>query len=176
VRVAFLAFVLVLVAACGTDSSSRQRNEERPAVKDRPAMETMLKRYEAMQADVFDSLKEKFGAKPWEVQPNSLGENRAGCEDEVPGGEQVQLSPMSFAGTYPAADWDKVRDLVEEIGRKHGFDDVAHVKDEPGDLDMVGEDRYGARYEFGMAKNTIFDVRTGCHRWNEKPPPGASRP
>ena len=60
---------------------------------------------------------------------------------------------------------------MEEVGRKHGFDDVAHVKDEPGDLDMVGEDAYGAQYEFGMAKNTIFDVRTGCHRWDQKPSP-----
>ena len=33
-------------------------------MKDRPAMETMVKRYEAMQADVFDSLEKEFGAKP----------------------------------------------------------------------------------------------------------------
>ena len=135
-------------------------------------METMVKRYEAMQADVFDSLEKEFGAKPWEVQPNSLGGGRSGCggPEDDPEGEQVQLPPMSFTGTYPATDWDQVRDLVEEVGRKHGFDDVAHVKDEPGDLDMVGEDEYGGRYEFGMAKNTIFDLRTGCHRWDQKPP------
>ena len=147
-------------------------------MKDRPAMETMVKRYEAMQADVFDSLEKEFGAKPWEVQPNSLGGGRSGCggAEADPEGEQVQLPPMSFMGTYPDADWGQVRDLVEEIGRKHGFDDVAHVKDEPGDLDMVGEDKYGAQYEFGMAKNTIFDLRTGCHRWEQKPAPGELMP
>ena len=42
-------------------------------MKDRPAMETMVKRYEAMQADVFDSLEEEFGAKPWEVSPEQPG-------------------------------------------------------------------------------------------------------
>jgi hypothetical protein len=174
-RLACLA-LLVLTAACGTDSSPAQTTEERPAMKDRPAMETMVKRYEAMQADVFDSLEKEFGAKPWEVSPNSLGGGRSGCSEGDPDGEKVYLPSMSFTGTYPADDWQRVRDLVEETGREHGFDDVAHVKDEPGDLDMVGEDKYGAQYEFGMAKNTVFGLRTGCHRWNEKPPPGALRP
>ena len=143
-------------------------------MKDRPAMETMVKRYEAMQADALRT-----------PSRSEFGRQALGGLTEQPGRRTLRLrrmcgrprgrdgppAPMSFMGTYPAADWDRVRDLVEEVGRKHGFDDVAHVKDEPGDLDMVGEDKYGAQYEFGMAKNTIFDLRTGCHRWNQKPSP-----
>ena len=162
-----LAAMLVLATACGSDSPS---TKESPAVTDRPAMETMVKRYEALQADLFASLEETLGPRDWAVSANSLGGGRSGCDDD-PEAERVQLPPMSFDGTYEPASWDKVRAIVEEAGRRHGFDDVAIVKDEPGDLVMVGEDGYAARYEFGMARNTIFDVRTGCHRWDQKPSP-----
>lgn len=167
--VACLAAMLVLATACGSDSE-RPSTKESPAVTDRPAMETMVKRYEALQADLFASLEAKLGPRGWAVSANSLGGGRSGCEDD-PEGERVQLPPMSFDGTYDAAAWDEVKALVEQVGRTHGFDDVATVKDEPGDLLVVGEDEFGGRYEFGMARNTIFDVRTGCHRWDQKPSP-----
>lgn len=123
-----------------------------------------------MQADLFDSLEEKLGPRDWAVSANSLGGGRSGCEDD-PDAERVQPPPMSFDGTYEPESWDEVKGLVEEVRRTPGFDDVATVKDEPGDLLIVAEDAYGGRYEFGMARNTIFDVRTGCHRWDQKPSP-----
>ena len=139
-------------------------------MKDRPSMETMVKRYQSLQADLFEQLEQDFGAKPWAESANSLGGSRSGCEDDDEA-EQVYLPDMSFRGTYDSADQDRVKALVEKVGRAHGFDDVALVKDEPGDLDMVGEDDFGARYEFGMARNTIFGLRTGCHRWETRPSP-----
>ena len=151
-RAVCLAFVMVLATACGTDSSPA--TEERPAMKDRPAMETMVKRYKAMQADVFDSLEKEFGAKPWEVQPNSLGGGRAGCGDsgDDPEGEQVRLPPMSFMGTYTAADWDAGQGPGGGGRPQARLRRRRDVKDEPGDLDMVGEDKYGGRTSSGWRR------------------------
>jgi hypothetical protein len=162
-----VAAVVLLLTACGGEEPSTTEEEH---VDDRPAMETVVMQYEAMQDDLFASLEGRFGARAWAVSDNSLGGGRTGCDDD-PEAERVYLPPMTFAGTYPEAEWDQVKQVVADVGREHGFDDVAYVKDEPGELSMVGEDAYGARYSFGMARNTVFDVHTGCHRWGQKPPP-----
>jgi hypothetical protein len=132
-------------------------------------MESVVQRYRQLQDDLFAALAEEVGPRDWKVSANSLGGGRSGCADD-PEGEEVQLPPMSAKGVYPSDRWGQVRSLVERVGRDHGFDDVAVVKDRPGDLVMFGEDRWGGRYQFGMATNTVFDVRTGCHRWKSTPP------
>ena len=77
---------------------------------------------------------------------------------------------MSFSGTYPPEEWESVRQVVEEVAARHGFGDAAVVTDEPGNLYLVAQDDLGARMQLGMARNTTFGLRTGCHRWERTPP------
>ena len=135
---ALLLLALALaMTACG--STSADEPKKGPAMDERPSMETIVSRYQAMQEDLFATLDQKVGQKPWAEAPNSSGFGRAGCPDDDEA-EIAFLPDMSFTGTYDAGDWDEVKTLVEQVGREHGFDDTAVVADEPGNLDLVGED------------------------------------
>ena len=95
--------------------------------------------------------------KPWAgpaEQPRASDAPAAVARDDPEGETAFAAADVLHRHLRRPPTGTQVRDLVEEVGREHGFDDTAHVKDEPGDLDMVGEDKYGGRYEFGMAKNT----------------------
>jgi hypothetical protein len=137
---------------------------------DRPSMETMIKRYEGMREEVFAALSKDFGSRDWRVSLTNDHFGRSGCNDD-PLGEVGYFPTMFFPGAYDEADWKDVSAVVERVGREHGFDDAAVVVDRPGDFEVVGEDEFGARFEFGMAKNTTFGMKTGCHRWDHKPSP-----
>jgi predicted small secreted protein len=164
-----VALAVLTLSGCGTSGGGDDVKKE-PDVNDRPTMETMVARYEQLRDDLFRELDERFGSKPWAESANSPGMSRSGCAEDDEG-EHVHLPGMSFQGAYPAADWHQVQQVVEEVGAEHGFDDVAVVTDEPGNLYLVAEDEFGARLQFGMARNTTFGLRTGCHRWESKPPP-----
>ncbi len=137
VTVLLLLALALAMAACG--STSTDEPKKGPAMDERPSMETIVSRYQAMQDDLFATLDQKVGKKPWAEAPNSSGFGRAGCPDDDEA-EIAFLPDMSFTGTYDAGDWDEVKTLVEQVGREHGFDDTAVVVDEPGNLDLVGED------------------------------------
>jgi hypothetical protein len=158
----------LVLAACGTGTNDDPTKE--PDVDDRPTMETVVARYEQLREDLFRELAERFGERPWAESANSLGMSRSGCS-EVEAGEHVHLPGRSFRGTYAPEDWTRVRQTVEEVAAEHGFAEVSVVADEPGNLHLVAEDDLGARMQFGMARNTIFGLRTGCHRWERTPPP-----
>jgi hypothetical protein len=163
-----VAVAVLTLAACGTGTSDDSTKE--PDVEDRPTMETVVARYEQLRDDLFRELGARFGEKRWAESANSLGLGRSGCS-EVEGGEHVHLPGMSFRGTYAPEDWTQVRQVVEQVAAEHGFAEVAVVADEPGNLHLVAEDDLGARLQFGMARNTTFGLRTGCHRWERTPPP-----
>ena len=163
-----LVLAVLALAACATGTTDDATKE--PDVDDRPTMETVVARYEQLRDDLFHELAERFGERPWAESANSLGMARSGCS-EVEEGEHVHLPGMSFPGTYASEDRDGVREVVEEVAAQHGFADVAVVADEPGNLHLVAEDDLGARLQFGMARNTTFGLRTGCHRWERTPPP-----
>ena len=162
---------LTVVAACGgtTDDNPGTHTGKAPDVKDRPSMETMIKRYEGMRTEIFAALAEEFGARGWKLSPDNDEFDESFCPDVDPKGEIRYFPTYMFPGTYDAADWKASSALVERIGREHGFDDAAVVVDKPGNYELVGEDDFGGRYTFGMATNTIFGLQTGCHRWDDKP-------
>lgn len=77
---------------------------------------------------------------------------------------------MGLRGTYSRKDWHRVRDLVIEVGRNHGFAHVTSRVDRPGNLSFVGHDlKYGAQYDFGMENNAVLGIETGCLRWGATP-------
>lgn len=162
--------VLTVLALAGCAGGATDDATKEPDVDDRPTMETVVARYERLREDLFRELGERFGEQAWAESANSRGMSRSGCS-EVEDGEHVHLPGMSFRGTYASEDWDGVRQVVEEVAGRHGFADVAVVADEPGNLHLVAEDELGARLQFGMARNTTFGLRTGCHRWERTPPP-----
>lgn len=162
-----LVLAVLALAGCATGATDDPTKE--PDVDDRPTMETVVARYAQLREDLFRELGRRFGERPWAESANSRGMGRSGC-NEVEEGEHVHLPGMSFRGTYAPEDWDGVRRVVEEVGARHGFVEVAVVTDEPGNLHLVAEDDLGARMQFGMARNTTFGLRTGCHRWERTPP------
>ena len=166
---AFVVGLLVLlVGACGTEQGKDSGKE--PGMNDRPSMESTIESYERMRDAMFAALEAKLGPREWRVSSTNDQLGRAGCAED-PDGETAFLPSHVFTGTYERADWKQAAEIVEKVGREHGFDDTATVVDRPGDFELVGEDTYGGRYEFGMAKNTTLGQRTGCHRWDKKPPP-----
>jgi hypothetical protein len=156
------------MSACGTEQGKDSGKE--PRMDDRPSMESTIESYERMRDAMFAALEAELGPREWRVSPTNDHLGRAGCAED-PDGETAFLPSYLFTGTYERADWKEAAQIVETVGREHGFDDTATVVDRPGDFELVGEDEYGGRYEFGMAKNTTLGQRTGCHRWDKKPPP-----
>ncbi len=141
-------------------------------MEDRPSMEKMIERYDDMRDAVFAALEADLGPQKWQVSPMNDKIGRSGCaSDEDEEGETAYLPSHYFPGTYERAEWKQAAEIVEKVGREHGFDDTATVVDRADDFELVGEDKYGGRYEFGMARNTTLGQRTGCHRWDKKPPP-----
>ena len=85
-------------------------------MKDRPSMETMVKRYEVLQADLFDSPGAGASAP-------SRGPSRPTAWAGAGQGARTTRRPSRSTcptcrstGVYDAADWDKVKALVEQVG------------------------------------------------------------
>ncbi len=174
--VAGLVVTLVALAGCGTDSAAEK---ERPDVtstssSDTPgadvAMETVLADYRAMRTEMVAALDAELGTRAWDVSANNPTAVRAGCRaGEAEDGERVALESFSFRGTYDSADWRRSAEIVEEVGRTHGFTTTGTVVDADDDLQVFGEDDQGGRYVYGLSTNTVLGISTGCHVWTSKP-------
>ncbi len=165
--------VLGLVAGCGPDDQETPK-ENAVDLADRPSMEQVLEEYEQMTDEVFTALDAELGPRPWGTAPNNPGQVRSRCAED-PDGESLALDLHAFEGSYPRSDWDRAVEVVQEVGRRHGFDETGTVVEREDDLEVYGEDEHGARYVFGMARNTVFSMTTGCHRWRT-PPSAAPAP
>jgi hypothetical protein len=157
----------VSLTACGNDAPtpSKESTMTNPSTV---SMEAAIARYEEMRQKMVAALGDELGPRTWQPAPNEDGIIRAGCNDDDEA-ETVNLRTLTVQGTYPEQDWKRGADLVEQVGRHYGFDTVRVVVDRPGDFSMTGLAEDGASYQFGLAANTILGVRTGCHRWENKP-------
>lgn len=165
-----LVVVTLLAAATGCATSAKEPNTV--DVAKRPTMEKVIGDYEQMRTEMVDQLTAELGPKPWGDAPNDIGQTRSGCGNDVdPDGEQVSLVTQSFKGTYDRSEWQNATKIVRRVGEKYGFAETGTIVDRPDELEVYGEDEYGARYIFGMATNTVLSVSTGCHRWETPPPP-----
>ena len=162
--------VASLVTACGADDPSPAK-ESTMSKTSTVSMESAIADAEKMRATMFRELAAAFGSKDWAVPPNDDGPTRAACNSDD-GAETVILPAYGFFGAYPEEDWKKAAKIVQEVGRRHGFDRIKVVVDRPGDFSMTGLSSDGGSYDFGMAKNTVLGIRTGCHVWDDKPTAG----
>lgn len=165
-------FAALAVGGCG---GSVSRDTEREMTNEtRPAMEQILAEYEQMEEEVFATLEAELGAKPWGRAPNDdIGPVRSGCVVSDLKGETVARAVQSFAGAYASADWDRAVEIVQRVGERHGFTELATIVHTETDVEVVGADQYGGRYVFGMAVNTVFSISTGCHVWAQAPEKGS---
>jgi hypothetical protein len=160
--------LVALLAACGADDPSPSKES---TMSKSVSMESAIADAEQMRQEMFRSLAAELGERRWAVTPNDDGPIRAGCDGDD-GAETVSLRSYGFIGAYPPADWKKAADIVEKVGRAHGFDVVKVVVDRPGDFSMTGLSKSGGSYSFGMGKNAVLGINTGCHVWDDKPTPG----
>jgi hypothetical protein len=170
---AALLSVALVAGGCGTSDGSADQSpspgeESSMTTSDRPSMEQVLATYAELEADVQRALDEELGEQPWQVAGSSSGQRRSQCAD-VPDGQRVSLPVQSFPGTYPRGDWERAVDVVQRVGRDHGFTETGTIVDREDELEVFGEDAYGARYVFGMGSNTGWLLSTGCHAWDEEP-------
>lgn len=159
-RLMAVIVALLLVSACGGSGSDK---EEVP-MGERPSMETVLAEYEAMRVEIVEGLVAQLGPRSWNVSANSPEFGTAGCKDSDVG-EIAFPGLVSMRGSWDAGDLDQVAQIVQGIGREHGFTDVVTLIDKPGDIKFDGYDRFGGQDSFGSAKNTVLGVMTGCHVW-----------
>lgn len=166
----------LLLGACGSTDDTPQKEPEEQ-MQARPSMEEVLDRYDAMRRAMVDALDTELGGITWYPDPES-GISGASCSE--PGAptdaQDVQLVSLYADGTYDPAQWQRSIQIVQDVGRAYGFTEVGTVVDQPDDLEVYGEDEYGARYRFGMAVNSVLALRTGCHVWDEAPGPDYERP
>lgn len=156
----------------GCSGSGSTEVEETMDEETRPAMEEILADYEQMQAEMFAALGAELGAKPWGRAPNDdIGPVRSGC-GAVEDGEAVTMVVQYVEGTYDPADWHRAVEVVQDVGRSHGFTETGTVVDTADDIEVYGVDTYGGKYVFGMAVNSILTITTGCHAWAAAPAQG----
>lgn len=164
-----LGILLVAVlAACGSDDPSPSKES---TMSKSVSMESAIADADQMRQEMFRALAAELDERTWAVTPNDDGPTRAGCNGDD-GAETVILPAYYFAGTYPEESWKKAAQVVEKVGRAHGFDRVKVLVDRPGDFSMTGLAEDGGSYDFGMGKNTVLGITTGCHVWDDKPTPG----
>lgn len=172
VRTLFLGtlalFLAVGLTGCGADDdpSSKESTMSKPSTV---SMEKALARYDKMRQEMIAALDREVGRQSWGNAPNEDGIIRAGCKEDDRDSENVNMRTLVVNGTYPESDWKKSASVVEKIGRDYGFETVKVVVDRPGDFSMTGLAKDGASYNYGLAKNTILGVHTGCHVWDQKP-------
>jgi hypothetical protein len=168
-----LVLALTATGGCGTE-------EERPGMTsngEAAAMETVLEDYTAMRRDMVAALDEELGPKPWDVSSTNPKPVRSGCRSgEDPDGERVAMASWSFRGTYDAADWKRSAQVVQRVGREHGFTRTGTTVEAPDDLQVFGEDARGGRYVYGLSVNTVLGISTGCHVWRSPPTAASPQP
>lgn len=127
----------------------------------RPTIEDIRVTYEDMQARLRDRLSAEVGPLRWVNRGNFSG---AGCAD-FPGadGQKLSLNRWTSEENLPDARWDDAVRIVAEVTGEYGFGAPQVVVDRPNDHEITATDRYGGKYLFGTAANTVLTVRTGCH-------------
>ncbi len=166
---------LVPLGGCGSNSAEKERSDVTSTSSpdtpgDGAAMETVLADYRTMRTEMVAALDDELGARDWGVSANNPTAVRAGCRaGEAEDGERVALESFSFRGTYDSADWRRSAQIVEKVGRAHGFTTTGTVVDADDDLQVFGEDDRGGRYVYGLSSNTVLGISTGCHVWTSTP-------
>ncbi|WP_282945035.1 LppA family lipoprotein [Cellulomonas endometrii] len=172
-----VAAVLSGCTAGGAGSDDGPRGQEQVETVDaRPRMEQVLDDYEAMEREMIAAVEAELPGLVWRMDTEGIGMTQSLCNDGDLEGQEVDLATLWASGTLDPADWHRAVEIVQEVGDRHGFTDRRTVLDRPDDVEVVGEDRYGGRYRFGMAVNTILSVRTGCHLWETLPGEDDERP
>jgi hypothetical protein len=174
-RTLFVGVIALLLAACltgcGNDGDDSTSKESTMSPTSDVSMETALARYDKMRQEMIAALDRELGRQSWSNAANEDGIIRAGCNDDADA-ENVNMRTLVVKGTYPETDWKKSASIVEKVGRDYGFETIKVVVDRPGDFSMTGLAKDGASYNYGLARNTILGVHTGCHVWDDKPTPG----
>lgn len=162
-RLVMVLFGVLLVSACGVGG-----NEMEVPMGERPSMEAVLADYEAMRVEMIEALRSELGERQWNVSANSPTFTTSGC-DGSDVGETAFLENLSMRGSWDAGDLDRVAQIVQDIGREHGFTEIVTVIDKPGDIKFGAYDLFGGQYSFISAKNTVLSLITGCHVWEGEP-------
>lgn len=141
----------------------------------RPDIDEVTGRYEAMQTEMRERLSAEFGLPEWAELASA---SSAGCGDDFPDiderGETWQSPIWQAAGRLPEEQWDRALAVVAGIGAEYGFDQPQTLADSPGDHEIFAADQYGARYFFGARKATLLNVFTGCHLTAQAHPGGGA--
>ncbi|WP_460849288.1 LppA family lipoprotein [Nocardioides ultimimeridianus] len=135
------------------------------------SMEKALARMVRMRSDMMHALDERLEPKAWRAASNEDGVSIAGCNDGA--SQTVGLRTYTFPSTYSPDSWHQAASLVEEVGRRYGFDVVRRTVDRPGNLEITGLAPDGGSYTFGMVTATTLTITTGCYRWEHTPGPDA---
>jgi hypothetical protein len=150
--VAGVALTLALVG-CGSENQPK----EEATMDASTTLTEALAEYGTFNDDLVERLDEAFGSKPWAVAADSGGQSL--CDD----GRRAFLPRRQFPGAYDAASFEKVRDLVIEVGKEHGFAEPTLLLEKPGYLEIVAPDETGGEYSFVMGEKTSVVTSTGCH-------------
>lgn len=164
-----MALPVLSVTGCG-QTSPHASQKESPMSTSSVSMERAIDQAMEMQREVVAALGRQFGHRSWATPPEHNVIERAFCNDRS--SETVQLPSIVYAGTYPSDRWDDAVATVDAIARSHGYTDIKHVADRPGERHVVGLDRTGGSFTFAMSHATVFAIRVGCHRWAGTPYPG----
>jgi hypothetical protein len=165
---AVLLSVAFVIGGCTSEGTAETDTSAGSGTAERPSMERVLATYTELEADVQRSLDDELGARRWRVAGSSSGLRRSQCAD-VPDGQRVSLPVQSFPGAYPREDWNRAVEVVQRVARDRGFTETGTIVDRADELEVFGEDAYGARYVFGIGTNTGWLLSTGCHAWDEEP-------
>lgn len=165
-----LAALICALAGCGAsaDPFDTSRKDESVEVAKRPKVEAILAKYRSFQVDLLGELDAHFGNRRW----YAFSKLESGvCDGSEPkDGQMFSLPAMTFDGSYPAQNWDRVRDLVIQIGKKHGFGHVTVIADRPNNLTLVGHDvANDGQYYFALGANAVLGINTGCLLWGATP-------
>ncbi|QIZ36045.1 LppA family lipoprotein [Saccharopolyspora sp. ASAGF58] len=136
--------------------------DPRSLLRQRPSIEEISERYEQMQQRLLDRLNTEVGPLSWAV---SDPVSRAVCTEfpDVFDAESRVLESWRAPGNLPDADWPLAVEIVQEITIEYGFGEPEIIINRSGDHEIIGNDQFGAVYQFGTAANTVLMITTGCH-------------
>ncbi|HWU21421.1 MAG TPA: LppA family lipoprotein [Nocardioides sp.] len=162
-----VAVVAALSGGCAGASPRSAAGSSTTVGYGRGSMEDALARMIRMRGDMMKALDAELGARHWKIAANDDGPMGAGCNDGR--SDTVGLRMYTFSGVYPPDRWHEAASVVEQVGRRYGFDVVRRTVDRPGNLDMTGLAPDGGSYNFGMATATVLSVTVGCYQWTKTP-------
>ncbi len=132
-------------------------------VSDRPNLESMIDRYDAMLAEMRAEIAAVRSRTNW-YEADHAG--RGPGPSDSPAVSEVAFSPTwAFFGAlvHPGGVRSEVLDALGEVGARYGFSDPVVFVDRPDEFQVVAEDMFGAEYRFGSSRNTTLSYITGPH-------------